>query len=172
MDDIEPGLRAAVEVARSWGVSPSVFFGAGTQAVTTYEYDDLGRLLRSVTVHESSWRDEDRDLAYALAEWENGLCPGCGGELADTMNRDHEGAYVADRERLGICWRCAGQATAGREFEKHPHAHAFLIPVRLDEGRAARNRLRREAEEAASRGGGDPAGAAGDSGAIETPEGS
>jgi hypothetical protein len=41
-----------------------------------YEYDDQGRVAR--TVARSSWTDEDRALMLAYAEYKASLCPGCG----------------------------------------------------------------------------------------------
>lgn len=158
MAELTPELRAALLVARSWGVSPAEFAGAPAVSVTEYEYDQAGRLIRATTVTEPRWTDQDREAAYALDDWEASLCSGCGGDLTETTQRLHEYAYVADREREAICWRCQGQAAAGKPYEEHPYAHAMLIPLRLDEGRVAANRARMDQEEAAARGSGSEAG--------------
>lgn len=148
----DPQLRAALQTARSWGVSPSAFGGAPRTSQTHYVYDDTGRLIRSWTVADPEWSDDDRALAFALADWEADQCPGCGGNLAETTKREHEYAYVPDSAREALCHRCVGHTIAGSRYAEHPHARAMMIPLRLDDARVAVNRARIDQEEAAARG--------------------
>lgn len=60
--------------------------------VTTYEYETIAgpdgpraRLVRSVTVRETEWDDESRDLAEALVHLEGDACPGCGHPLSESL---------------------------------------------------------------------------------------
>lgn len=126
-----PGLRVTLEAARSWGVSPSRFLGREPSSVTVHEYDDCGRLVRSVTTAGPEWGPEDHELALSLLEYEARLCPGCGGHAAETTAAEHEFAYVADAV---LCHRCAA---IGREHAKWAKAgsapHAMLVSARLRE---------------------------------------
>lgn len=108
LEDPDPAtdlqLRAELLAARAWGVSHRRFCGLEPATTTTYEYDDAGRLVRSVTRPEPEWDDEQREMAYALARWEASLCPGCGGDLAETTSPEAEHGY----RRVGPqrCYRC------------------------------------------------------------------
>ena len=59
----------------------SVFLGEPVHEVTEYEYDQAGRLTRSVTTRPSPWTDEDRGWLMALLAEEREVCPGCGQPL-------------------------------------------------------------------------------------------
>ncbi|WP_285797794.1 hypothetical protein [Micromonospora sp. NBRC 107095] len=64
---------------------------------TTYEYDEGGRLVRSVTVREPEWSDMDRAWMAALTGYRNSLCPcGCG-HLAE-----HTTAHESDGRRFVV----------------------------------------------------------------------
>lgn len=127
----DPELRAAAMAARSWGVPLSVFLGRPAPVVTHHVYDDAGRLVLS-EAHGPVWTPQDRDVALALADWEAGQCGGCGGQLAETTDRDNEFAWRAgDAIR---CHRCTAQAIASEKYRESQHPQALLIPlVRRDE---------------------------------------
>lgn len=61
--------------------------------MTEYEYDEGGRLIRSVTVGEGEWTELDRAEMFALALFRDGiLCPcGCGFMAADTFANEKLG---------------------------------------------------------------------------------
>ena len=123
----DPTLRAVVKAARAWGISPSRFLGA--KHVVTHEYDAAGRLVRSTETPE--WTVEDRELAFALMEYEAGLCPGCNQPLSETSHPDHQDAYRP--EHPVRCHYCTSQAimseTAEKQYEKMA---GLLFSFKLD----------------------------------------
>jgi hypothetical protein len=120
-----PGLRADLQAARAWGVSPSRFYGRQAVSVTTYEYDDArGRLVRSVTTSDPDWTDEDRELAWALQAYDSQSCPGCGGHLPDTTAPEREGAYATSSM---LCHRCVAVEGEQHRYRKHPHPLALIV---------------------------------------------
>lgn len=138
----DEGLVVALQTARAWGAPPSVFWGEAKRSVTRYRHDDVGRLAETSTVHEPLWTDEDRELAFALAEYEADLCI-CGRPLTESMDAAHEFAYVG--ELAGRCHACTAQDTAARPFEDSPTPGALRFRVTLDQVRAATGRARVEA---------------------------
>jgi hypothetical protein len=74
-----------------------------------HEYDDAGRLVRTVVTREPEWTDLERDKMLALAEYESRIC-GCG---------LHES--IADQDpdlelEFRVCPICAGLEQAGRQL--------------------------------------------------------
>lgn len=130
--DGNPQLRALLQVARSWGVSPSRFSGHEPVTRTVYTYDVMGRVVSSVTTTEPEWNDEDREMAFQLQEYEATLCSGCGESLKETSKRENEFEYVPASDPI----RCHKCTRAGIESEKvHdsklPQAQALHIPIVL-----------------------------------------
>lgn len=128
-----PGLRAELEAARSWGVSLRRFSGWEPDSVTTYEYDPDGRLVRTVTTVDPEWDGAERDNALALAAYEADLCPGCRRPMAETTDPANEARYVADAAIRCHC--CTAQDSARKAYEESPSPSALFIPVHLREGR-------------------------------------
>lgn len=62
-------------------------------------YDRRGRLIRSTTVAEPEWTEQDRAEILALALYRSWLCPcGCGHLTADTTSHEETGPrFTADR---------------------------------------------------------------------------
>jgi hypothetical protein len=88
----DPQLRARVEAAERLGVSVKRFDGWEPEQVTTYEYDDAGRLIRAVTVREPEWDEHEQGWALALAFYRDSLCPcGCGHPARDTLAPESAG---------------------------------------------------------------------------------
>lgn len=89
----------------SWGR----WLGSEPAEVTTYEYDDDGRLIRSTTVRESEWDDESRAYAEALVDLEQTSCPGCGQPLDECLSDRHPPGtepftvYQVDKSRCLSC---------------------------------------------------------------------
>lgn len=59
-------------------MSYSRFRGDAPSSETTYEYDDAGRLVRSVTTADPDWTPTDRGLALALLAERAETCGQCG----------------------------------------------------------------------------------------------
>jgi len=127
MDVGDPALRGMLEAARAWNVSPRRFLGWEAAAVTTYEYDLTGRLIRSVTLPEAEWDQDDRDLALSLLAYEAELCPGCRQPLAQTTAAGNEYRY---RSGPAIrCHRCTASQQAAAAYQDSPSPEALFIPV-------------------------------------------
>lgn len=96
------------------GISPSQLRGRAT--VTTYVYDDQGRVLQTVTA--SAWGEDDRKLMLAYREYQSSLCPGgCGHPRERAHHPDNDGWYVAE----GVeCHACTARARAERADSKEP----------------------------------------------------
>jgi hypothetical protein len=122
----DPTLRAIVQAARAWGVSPSTFLGA--KRVTVHFRGEGGQIVRSET--ETEWTKDDREAALALMAWEADLCPGCNQPLSETTSPDNEERYVAKPPLL--CHRCVATESATKKWENHAHPGALLIPIELD----------------------------------------
>ncbi|WP_123661585.1 hypothetical protein [Actinocorallia herbida] len=119
--------RQEVELARAWGVPRSRWLGREPRTVTTYEYDDGGRLLRSVTETEPLWTDEDRGWAEALAHFEADECKGCGQPLSESTEASAEGAYDAPLPLR--CHACTAVSIQQDAASKNAHPTALLYEV-------------------------------------------
>jgi hypothetical protein len=89
-------------------VSYRRFHGWEPATVTTHEYDQDGRLLRSTARQEAEFDDSDRAMFLGLQEYEDGLCPNCGLPLDETTDGGNEFAY-RHGERVR-CHACGTQA--------------------------------------------------------------
>jgi hypothetical protein len=114
-----------LEVARSWGVSPSVFLGR--TLTTTYVYDGADRIVASDTA--SAWTQEDRELAVAYGAWEADRCPGCNGQLTETTDPANEEMYDAGVQAR--CHRCTAIDIAQDAAQHAPRPTALLLGARL-----------------------------------------
>jgi hypothetical protein len=74
----EAGYRRRVEVADRLGIPPSQLEGREPAEETRHHYDRRGRLIRSVTIREPRYTEQDRAELIALALYREGLCPKCG----------------------------------------------------------------------------------------------
>lgn len=108
----------------------SILLGRQRTSVTTYEYDDKDRLVRSVTVHDAEWAEED--LAYAQAKHRNDIdkCPGgCGLPLSETTDPDNEGAYESP---LPVrCHACTPMGHRQQEYRESPSGLLFRVMKRI-----------------------------------------
>jgi hypothetical protein len=129
-DDADP-LRALLRAARQWRVAPTVFLGQ-RKTVTTYEYDQAGRIVRATT---TDWTQADTDLVWALDQYEAGLCPGGDHHLDVTSKPEHEDAYrLHERFR---CHYCKARAVAAEAEEDQA---GLVTTFRLDPEVVAKNR--------------------------------
>lgn len=70
----------------------SRWLGREPRTITTHEYDEAGRLTRSVTHREPEWTAEDRGWLQALLAEQAETCRGCGhpvDESADPASAYH-----------------------------------------------------------------------------------
>jgi predicted RNA-binding Zn-ribbon protein involved in translation (DUF1610 family) len=124
-DPQDPLLRI-LRAAKSWGGQPPTRFllVPPPPKVTTYQHDSAGRVVRAETVE---WTSRDVELALALEEYEAALCPGCGGDLDETIKRENEFRYTAESD---LCHRCVALDLEARTHEEHSHPNAFRYSVR------------------------------------------
>jgi hypothetical protein len=92
--------------------------------VTEYEYDDAGRLVRSVTRREPEWDEEQRAWMLALDECERLSCDGCGGWLPDTLRRG-PGEYVVPAP--SHCAACAATAITAQDYHRDYPVYGHLM---------------------------------------------
>lgn len=97
--------------------------------MTVYEYDDEGRLVRSVTTHDAEWADEDLGYGKAHRRNEKGKCPGCGLPLAETTNPDNEGAYEAPPPMR--CHACTPLEHRKGEYKESPPGLLYLVYLKV-----------------------------------------
>ena len=101
----------------------------GWEPVTTFEYDDAGRLLRSRV--EAEWDDGEQTVMLALQAYRAALCPLCGGPLSVCTAPENELKYKG-----GLPIRChatTARAIAMEPYRDQPNSSALMIaPVLLD----------------------------------------
>ena len=122
-DNNDP-LRVLLQVARKWGVPPSVF-------------------IRQRTVNSTEWTDEDTRLALALDDYEAGLCPGGNHVLAETSRPEHADAYrpAHPPHEWTRCHYCTASAALSEVIAKQTRPEGLSVPLVLDPEIVARNRL-------------------------------
>lgn len=87
-----------------------------------YEYDESGRLVRSVTTTEPEWDEDEQNWMLALAECRDLTCSGCGGWLPETTTVEAERWTVPPPTRCGKC--TAIGIAQDRHAEDHQQLHA------------------------------------------------
>ncbi len=95
-------------MARAYQVPRSLLLGQGTRSVTTYEYDEeTGLLVRSVTVHDSPWQEDDIGWAAAQEAEVADQCPTCSQPLSEsTAMADGEPLHEYEVEDPARCHSC------------------------------------------------------------------
>jgi len=73
----------------------------GRTLATCYEYDQDGRVARTIT--EPAWTAEDRALMLALQMHEQSLCSGCGEPKGRAWHPDMDGWYEAATYECNAC---------------------------------------------------------------------
>ena len=114
-----------MSLARTLGVSLKRFNGWEPSRVTTVERDDDGRIVRTVTVTEPEWDDEERGWMQALDELDGQTCSGCGGWLPETTSLEADGKYHADHPFR--CHRCDALEIRRTSVRDKPNAAAFTV---------------------------------------------
>lgn len=77
--------------------------------VHEHEYDDEGRLVRTVVTREPEWDDESRAEMLALAEYDAGICA-CG--FHESLTQDRRNFFTFEHR---VCPVCAGRAQWDRK---------------------------------------------------------
>lgn len=94
-------------------------------------YDRAGRLTETVTVTESPWTDEDRELALEWQAEQRLRCPGCGQPRDESVGKHGFEAYEA---KARTCHGCAAldeaQTKADRENLDRAGLHFELHRIR------------------------------------------
>lgn len=76
----------------------SVFCGASNVSETSYEHDDAGLLIRSVTTTEPQWTDLDRGLVLALLAERSERCPLCNHLMSECRDPRTAGTWTVQEE--------------------------------------------------------------------------
>jgi YD repeat-containing protein len=114
-------------------VPRSLLLGRRRVSVTEYEYDDEGRLIRSVTTHDPEWSEEDLGFAKAHRRREAERCPGCGLPLSETTDPDREGEYEAPPPTR--CHACTPLEHRKSEYRESPPGLLFNVHLKPQKGR-------------------------------------
>jgi YD repeat-containing protein len=95
-------------VASRYGIPRSQLLGREPEAVTEYEYNPDGRLVRSITTTEPRWLPEDVAWAFAWMLEQADRCPGdCGLPLSETTAmRDGEPVHSYRVPTPRVCRAC------------------------------------------------------------------
>jgi hypothetical protein len=118
-----PRLRDELEWCARHGIPRSVFLGRELTSRTTYLYDRPGRLAETVTVTESPWTDEDRQLALEWQAEQRLRCPGCGQPRDESVGKHADEAYEATAR---TCHGCAALDQAQTKAEQDKVERAGL----------------------------------------------
>ena len=103
------------------------FDGWEPTEVHTPEYDEAGRVVRTVVTREAEWDPEEQALMLALHLYEAQLGP-CGHYLPESTAADAEERYsVPEPSR---CHACTAVAAARGPYRDNPHPHALLFYVK------------------------------------------
>ena len=107
-----------------------MFDGRQPVVTTEYEYED-GLLVRSFTVSEPVWTEQDRAEALALQLYRDGLCPHCRFPVAETTAHYSEGPeYDATHKTCRACAAFSEAKRAANEGSKDsPDSDARLWQI-------------------------------------------
>jgi hypothetical protein len=101
--------------------------GREPEQITEHEYDG-DRLVRSVTVREPEWTDQDRAEVLALALYRATRCPcGCGNDVRETTAS--RGTYTWRPRKLRCLARDALAIAQEEHSKKTTHPEAVLWRV-------------------------------------------
>ena len=99
----------------------------GRPTVTTYVYDDQGRVARTITA--SSWTPEDRALMLARKVYrELELCPGCGHPKRTAWHEDNDG-WFEENVRV-TCHACTAMRSPDADGKVHPVEYVDVVDTR------------------------------------------
>lgn len=94
-----------------------------------YEYDEEGRVARTVSQSEPEWNDDDRADMEALAALESDECSGCGHPLSETTTSNFYEDYEVPAPRR--CQACTAvmvkQTLLDAQKPEHPGALRWQV---------------------------------------------
>lgn len=88
-------LKAQAKLARELGVSRKRLSGWEPAEVTTFEYDDSGRVVRQITVREAEWDRDEEEFLVASRELEADTGPH-GFLMSEAMDPANQFAFEGD----------------------------------------------------------------------------
>jgi hypothetical protein len=89
--------------------------------------------VRSTTVREVEWDEQQQALMLALGEYKSMTCSGCGGWLPETTAREPERGH---RWRVTAikCHACVAVDITATAAAKDPHGHLNRYRIEKNEG--------------------------------------
>lgn len=135
-------------MARQLGISYKRLQGWEPAEETTFEYDDAGRVARTVTIREVEWDDTERGWMVGLdlmerqveARKAEGRCAVCGGPAELCQNPEYQFSWVP--ELPVVCYRSEARLRAMLPYKKDERAPAMAFSAKLDPGRRKTTRRR------------------------------
>lgn len=107
------------------GVSLRRFDGWEPVEVHDHEYDETGRLIRTVVTREPEWDEDQRLWMLGLTLREASECHRCGGSLHETT--DYQWKWQPSPPT--VCFRCVALAASAHEYDKHPQRAGLIHHV-------------------------------------------
>ena len=117
-----------MEACERLGIPLRRLHGWEPATTTTYQYDESGRVARTVTTSEPLWDQWDHYLMIALQEFRDMHCSQCGQLLSECMVPDSMTEkelaywsakhYEAGYNRCGSCYRISYEQGVMRSMEK------------------------------------------------------
>lgn len=105
-------------------MAPSRLHGREPRQVTTYTYDEGGRVVRSVTVREPEWTKQDLAEASALLQVEADTCRGCGQPMSESTQVEAEDGYDVD-----LPTRCHACTELNRVRDRYEDGRSLFFEV-------------------------------------------
>ncbi|HEX6873683.1 MAG TPA: hypothetical protein VF163_21500 [Micromonosporaceae bacterium] len=105
------------------GISDKRFGGWEPAETHEHEYDDAGRLVRTVVTREPEWDEQERAWMLALRLYRAQVGP-CGHYLPDTTAAAAEERWVGSHIR---CHACTAVRQTMDTYKDSPHPQALLF---------------------------------------------
>jgi hypothetical protein len=96
--------------------------------VTTYTYDDHGRVIEAVTITESEWDETEQAWAMLLIDIEADTCGGCGQPLTETLTLEAYEGYESGPP--AVCQGCKALHRRQEEYREDKDVNALRFSVR------------------------------------------
>jgi hypothetical protein len=140
-------------LARSLGVPRKRLLGWTPSEVHEHEYDDQGRIVRTVVTREPEWDDDSRAEMLALAEYEAGMCSGCGLHRSLCSDPSNHFTFEFDVCTVAAGWAQWGRKVADEDDKAMPGKGEPPETPHPDDGRTERVRMLTPDEVAKARAG-------------------